>query len=87
MNKLVEKFNNEYPVGSIVRWRNTPSGEWNKYEVRGEAYDMHGQAVAFLKGKAGCVSVEPQFLDYDFEKLPEGKSLAGFVSYLGSVGS
>lgn len=69
MNKIVDKFNKQFPVGSTVRWRPTyRTAEWQEYEVRHEAYDMHGQAVAFLKGKAGCVSVEPQFLDYEISQ-------------------
>lgn len=69
--ELIEKFNEKFPVGAKVYWRSVAYDTYPHriFEVRGAAFDMNGQAVAFLKGKAGCVSIEPQFLNYD--RIPE----------------
>lgn len=65
---LVKNFNEKYPVGSTVMWRSVSHEAYPhlQYEVREPAIWMNGQAVCWLKGKAGCVSIEPQFLDYGF---------------------
>jgi hypothetical protein len=64
---LIEKFNEKFPVGARVFWRSCAHESYphGAYEVRGVAFDMNGQAVAFLKGRAGAVSIEPQFVDYE----------------------
>lgn len=66
---LINKFNEKYPIGSKVMWRsvNHPAYEHKQYEVREPAYLMTGRAVAFLKDKAGCVSIAPEFVDYSYQ--------------------
>lgn len=70
---LINKFNDLFPVGAKVFWRSYAHDAYphKEYEVRHEAYDMNGQPVAFLKGKAGCVSIEPEFVDYNRTNQPD----------------
>jgi len=62
--QIVQEFNDKYPIGSEVKW--TPISN-NKnlaktYKVKTSAFTHFNNAVAFLEGKPGFVSIEPQFI-------------------------
>jgi hypothetical protein len=63
---LVEKFNEQFPVGSSVRWRSIASDKaaYREYTVHAAARLQHGQPVTWFVEKSGMVSIEPQFVDY-----------------------
>lgn len=65
--KLVERFNQLYPVGSKVLLRKVSrdSFPYQEYTVQREAYALNEtEAVAFFEGISGCFSIEPQFIKY-----------------------
>lgn len=66
VNELVEKFNEQFPVGSTVGWRSIDSDKMphRDYTVQFAAVNHHGQPVAWFKERTGMVSIEPRFVDY-----------------------
>jgi hypothetical protein len=66
-SSLIEKFNQRFPVGSMVFWRsvNHRAYEHRVYTVRMAAFDHHGTAVCFFNERRGICSVEPGFVDYE----------------------
>lgn len=64
--KLVEMFNNKFPVGSKVQLRKiaTDSCPYVDCYVRAEAFVIHGDAVAYFVGISGYFSIEKDFIKY-----------------------
>lgn len=65
--EIVEKFNEQFPIGSTVKWRSISSDKvpYKQYTVRTSAVVQHGQPVVWFHEKAGMVSIEPRFVDYN----------------------
>jgi hypothetical protein len=69
IEKLVEKFNQLYPVGSKVMLRKVASNSfpYKEYTVRAEAFIANsGQPVAYFNEISGYFSIEPEFVQYTF---------------------
>ena len=65
--KLVNRFNAAFPVGSTVQLRmvSQEGYPYNPYQVRSLAYvSFGGDPVAFFEGISGHFCVEPQFVQY-----------------------
>lgn len=64
--KLVEKFNEIFPVGSTVMWRSIAieSVEHQPFTVISKATLLNGQPIVCFAEKHGYVSIEPVFVDY-----------------------
>jgi len=63
----VEKFNQQFPVKSTVKWRSIASDKCphKEYTVFAPAEVRHGQPVTWFYEKSGMVSIEPEFVDYE----------------------
>ena len=67
--KLVEKFNELYPVGSTVMVRKIAreSSPYVEYTVKAKAFLVNPTSpVAFFNGISGCFSIESCFVSYPF---------------------
>lgn len=62
--KLIERFNKRFPIGSMVRWRSYKDGPLMQMITRTEAFDSNGQPVVFFENKTGFCSIDPMFVDY-----------------------
>lgn len=64
---LIDKFNEQFPVGSPVLWRPVSMDrvEFQEYKVKSPAYNLNGQPVVFLEGRNSCCSIEPGFVKYE----------------------
>lgn len=64
---LIDKFNEQFPIGSHVWWKPIASNnvEFQEYTVQSQAYNLHGQPVVFLHGRQSCCSIEPDFVKYE----------------------
>lgn len=65
--ETVEKFNERFPVGAIVRWRSVASDKMprREYTVQYAAINHYGNPVAWFAEKSGMVSVAADFVDYE----------------------
>jgi hypothetical protein len=59
---IIEQFNKTYEVGQIVNWRSHDYSPIVPLTIRTKAYSHHGIPVCFFSEKAGCCSIEPEFL-------------------------
>lgn len=65
-DEIIAEFNRRFPKGARVRWRSLASDKMphREYTVLFAAVNHYGRAVAWFVERAGMVSVEPQFVDY-----------------------
>lgn len=63
-NKLVEKFNSTFKIGSFVKFKKTKFSEEKEVTVKSEAFMNHGNAVVFFNEISGFCSIEPIFVSY-----------------------
>lgn len=66
LNLLVEYFNKNYPVGSVILWRSVSveTYPYTEMKVKQPAFLSNNQAVVFLQERPGFVSIEPEFVNY-----------------------
>jgi hypothetical protein len=62
---LKKRFNEAFPVGSTVQFRNHEMEPWRTSTVRSEAFCEYGNVVVFFEGVRGYWSVEPEFVNYE----------------------
>lgn len=66
LEKLVELFNSQFPVGSKVNWRSVGKDgvPFQEYTVELPARVQNDQPVAWFKERSAMVSIESRFVDY-----------------------
>lgn len=66
--KLIDRFNDRYPVGATFEWRSIGKDgiPFERLTVRAAAYDHFGMAVVFSKERSGFISIEKNFVNYAF---------------------
>jgi hypothetical protein len=64
--KLVEKFNKQFPIGYKVRHRKTTKSTFDYVTVKSKAFvSTSAEPVVFFHELSGYYSIDPLFVDYD----------------------
>lgn len=66
--ELVAKFNELFPVGATILFRSVAvrNSTYSPYKVTAAAFIAScGEPVAFLEGRSGYVSIDPDFVNYE----------------------
>lgn len=68
LEHLIQVFNNKFPKGSRVMWRSVASeaAEYHPFTVQVSARIQNGMAVCWFIEKSGMVSIDPAFVDYEW---------------------
>lgn len=74
--ELIDRFNEKFPVGSKVYWRNVgkDSEPYEIVTVKSDAWDQHGMEVVFFEEKSGFCSIGPGHVDYRSVPPPVGEA-------------